>query len=210
MFTIIKNLRGKGFKRRLQHPIDEFYDRVFRVKTFAYKKYSDDLNDPLWKGDYMPTSYLSAFRLLKASNVDKNSVIIDFGCGLGRVVFAAAHLGAKQSIGVEFDEELFKAAESNKLSSKFKDEVSFVHQDASTFNIPKDANIFFFFNPFGAATMTDVISKIEESIETKPRKICVVYYNPKFQSALKASKQLKLVDEWPVGKIPYVTQFWAN
>jgi cyclopropane fatty-acyl-phospholipid synthase-like methyltransferase len=210
MMSFIKSLRGKGYKDRLLHPKDEFFDGLFGVKTFAYKKYSDDMSDPVWKGDYMPTSYQNTLTLLKAAGVGKDSVVIDFGCGLGRVVFAAAHLGAKQSIGVEFDEDLFRAAESNKISSKFKDKVSFSHTDASQFNIPVDANIFFFFNPFGAATMADVIQNIEKSIKTTPRKITIVYYNPRFPAALLASSQLKLKQEWPAGKVQYTTQFWEN
>lgn len=210
MFNILKKLRGMGLKTRLLNPKDEFFDRLFGVKTLAYKQYSEDLNDPVWKGDYMPTSYQNIFTLLKAADFDKDSVIVDFGCGLGRVVFASAHLGAKQSIGVEFDEDLFNAAESNRLSSKFKDKVSFAHLDASKFNIPDDANIFFFFNPFGAVTMADVVRKIEESIKVTPRKICIIYFNPKFPSKLKSSNQLKLDEEWPAGKVKYVTQFWRN
>lgn len=210
MLNFLKELRGKSYKDRLLHPRDEFYDRLFGVKTFAYKKYSDDRDDPVWKGDYMPTSYQNTLSLLKAANVDKDTVIIDFGCGLGRVVFAAAHLGAKQSVGVEFDEDLFKAAESNRLSSRFKDKVTFMHQDASKFNIPSNASVFFFFNPFGTATMADVVAKIEESIKTTPRKICIIYHYPQFQSVLQSSGQLKLSEEWPIGKVRYITQFWRN
>jgi 16S rRNA G966 N2-methylase RsmD len=210
MLDILKTLRGKGYKRRLQNPKDEFYDRVFRVKTFAYKKYSDDWYDPVWKGDYMPTKYQGIFDILKTANVDETSVIIDFGCGLGRVVFAAAHLGAKYSIGVEFDEELFQAAESNRLTSKFPDKVSFVHQDAAVYKIPNDANVFFFFNPFGSAIMSDVIKNIEESLKITPRKICIIYYNPMFTDTLQSSDVLKLQEEWPAEKVEYVVQFWGN
>jgi cyclopropane fatty-acyl-phospholipid synthase-like methyltransferase len=210
MMSFINSFRGKGYKDRLLHPKDEFFDGLFGVKTFAYKKYSDDMSDPVWKGDYMPTSYQNTLALLKAAGISKDSVVIDFGCGLGRVVFAAAHLGAKKSIGVEFDEDLFRAAESNRISSKFKDKVSFSHTDASQFNIPNDANIFFFFNPFGAGTMADVVAKIEESIKTTPRKTMIVYYNPQFQTKLLASDQFKLKQEWPAGKVKYTTQFWGN
>jgi 16S rRNA G966 N2-methylase RsmD len=210
MISFIKSLRGKGYKDRLLHPKDEFFDRLFGIKTFAYKKYSDDMSDPIWKGDYMPTSYQNTFDLLKATGVNQDSVIIDFGCGLGRVVFAAAHLGAKKSIGVEFDDDLSRTAESNRVSSKFKDKVSFSHIDASQFNIPDDANIFFFFNPFGASTMADVIAKIEASIKTRPRKATIVYYNPQFPAALLTSDQFKLKQEWPAGKVQYTTQFWGN
>lgn len=210
MFNIIKSLRGIGLKTRLLNPKDEFFDRLYGIKTFAYKKYSDNRDDPLWKGDYMPTSYKDVFTLLRGAKVGADSVIVDFGCGLGRVVFTAAYLGAKQSIGVEFDEDLFQSAESNRVASKFHDKVSFVHQDASAFTIPDDANVFFFFNPFGSETMSNVIKRIEKSLETAPRKICVIYFNPMFPEALQLSSNLKLRQEWPAAGKRYVAQFWGN
>lgn len=210
MFNFIKSLRGIGLKTRLLNPKDELFDRLYGIKTFAYKKYSDNRDDPLWKGDYMPTSYKDIFTLLRGAKVGADSVIVDFGCGLGRVVFTAAYLGAKQSIGVEFDEDLFQSAESNRIASKFHDKVSFVHQDASAFTIPDDANVFFFYNPFGSETMSNVIKRIEKSLETAPRKICVIYFNPMFPEALQLSSNLKLREEWPAAGKRYVAQFWGN
>lgn len=210
MFNFVKSLRGIGLKTRLLNPKDEFFDRLYGVKTFAYKKYSGNRSDPLWKGDYMPTSYKDVFTLLRGAKIGADSVIVDFGCGLGRVVFTAAYLGARQSIGVEFDESLFQSAESNRVASRFHDKVLFVHQDASAFMIPDDANVFFFFNPFGSATMSNVIERIEMSLESAPRKICIIYFNPMFQDALQSSSKLKLMEEWPAVGKRYAAQYWGN
>ncbi len=210
MLNYLRKLRGKGIKARLLNPIDAFYDHIFGVNTFATKKYFGDLRESTWQSDYVPTSYKDIFILLKQARLDKSSVVIDFGCGLGRVSFAAAYLNARQSIGVEFNQGLFLAAESNKSKSKFKNKIVFVHQDASIFPIPNAANIFFFFNPFGFGTMSDVIKRIEWSIQTSPRKVVIIYYNPLFQNVLKASTTLKLKHEWSAGKTQYPAQFWTN
>jgi len=210
MFNFVKRLRGIGLKTRLLNPKDEFFDRLYGVRTFGYKKYSDNRDDPLWKGDYMPSSYKDVLSMLRAAKVGMESVVVDYGCGLGRVVFTAAYLGAKRSIGVEFDEYIFYNAESNRKRSRFQDRVSFVHQDASAFTIPDDANVFFFFNPFGSKTMSDVIERIERSLESAPRKICVIYFNPMFTDALQLSNNLKLREEWPAAGKRYVAQFWGN
>lgn len=210
MLNFIESLRGTGLKTKLLHPQDDFFDWLFGIKTFAYQKYSDNRNDPFWKGDYMPSSYKDIFSLLRGAKIGMESVMVDFGCGLGRVVFTAAYLGAKRSIGVEFNEELFRRAESNRITSRFLNKVSFVNQDASGFMIPDDANIFFFFNPFGSATMSDVIKRIEWSLETAPRKICVIYFNPMFSDALQLSNKLKLREEWPPAGKRYTAQFWVN
>lgn len=210
MLNYLTSLRGKGLKTRLLNPIDAFYDRLLGVNTFATKKYSGDLEDSTWKSDYVPTSYKDIFILLKHAKLDKNSVVIDFGCGLGRVLFAAAYLNARHSTGVEFDKSLFLAAKANEANSKFKNKVEFFNQDASTFSIPTEANVFYFFNPFGFGTMAEVIKKIEQSIQTSPRKIVIIYSNPLFQNALKASTTLKLAHEWSTGKTQYPAQFWTN
>lgn len=210
MLDYLKKLRGKGLKTRLLNPIDAFYDQILGVNTFAIKKYSGALQDSTWKSDYVPTSYKDIFTLLKHAKLDKNSMLIDFGSGLGRVVFAATYLNARHSIGVEFDQGLFLAAESNKANAKVKNKVEFSNQDAATFSIPDEANIFFFFNPFGFGTMSEVIKKIEQSIQDSPRKIVIIYSNPLFQDALKISTVLKLTHEWPTGKTQYPAQFWTN
>ncbi len=210
MLDYLKKLRGKGLKTRLLNPIDAFYDRILGVNTFAIKKYSGGMEESTWKSDYVPTSYKDIFTLLKHAKLDKNSMLIDFGCGSGRVVFAAAHLNARHSIGVEFDQGLFLAAESNKANAKLKNKVEFFNQDAATFSIPDEANIFFFFNPFGFGTMSEVIKNIEQSIQDSPRKIAIIYLNPLFQDAFKISTVLKLTHEWPTGKTQYPAQFWTN
>lgn len=210
MLNYLKKLRGKGLKTRLLNPIDAFYDRILGVNTFAIKKYSGALQESTWKSDYVPTSYKDIFTLLKHAKLGKNSMLVDFGCGLGRVLFAATYLNAKHSVGVEFDQGLFTAAESNKANARRKNKVEFFNQDAATFSIPNEANVFFFFNPFGFGTMSEVIRNIEQSIQHSPRKIVIIYSNPLFQDALKTSTVLKLAHEWPTGKTRYPAQFWTN
>ena len=210
MLSYLSKLRGKGLKTKLLNPIDTFYDWALGVNTFAIKKYSGELEDSAWKSDYVPTSYKDIFTLLKQAKVDKNSILIDFGCGVGRVLFAASYLNARQAIGVEFDNGLFNAAESNKTNTRLNNKIEFFNQDAATFSIPNEANVFFFFNPFGFGTLSEVVKKIEQSIKDSPRKIVIIYSNPLFQDVFKTSSILKLTHEWPTGKTQYPAQFWTN
>ncbi|HOY71348.1 MAG TPA: 50S ribosomal protein L11 methyltransferase [Methylotenera sp.] len=211
MLNLLKSLRGKNLKAKLLHPKDTYYDHLLRVETFGYKQVDQyDLQNPTCKFDYMPTSYQEVFTLAKEANINADSVVVDFGSGLGRVVFATAYLGAKHSIGVEFDEELHNAAELNKRHSKFADKVSFVHQDATLYAIPPNANVFFFYNPFGSAIMSTVIERIEASVEAHPRKVAIIYFNARFPEALKVSRQFKLAKEWLENEKRYSAQIWRN
>jgi hypothetical protein len=58
--------------------------------------------------------------------------------------------------------------------------------------------------------MSDVIERIEKSLESAPRKICVIYFNPMIPDALQLSNNLKLREEWPAVGKRYVAQFWGN
>lgn len=211
MFSFLKRLHGKNLKAKLLNPKDAFYDLKFGIETFGYKKVDEyDLHNPNCKFDYMPTSYQQIFTLVKEAQVNENSIVVDFGSGLGRVVFATAYLGANHSIGVEFDQELHRIAELNKLHSKFADRVSFVHQDATLYTIPGNANIFFFYNPFGLAIMAKVIQRIEASVKASPRKVKIIYFNARFPESLKASAQFKLIRAWPESNKNYSAQIWGN
>jgi hypothetical protein len=76
-------------------------------------------------------------------------------------------------------------------------------------NIPTTGTILFG-NPFGSAAMSNVIERIEMSLESAPRKICIIYFNPMFQDALQSSSKLKLMEEWPAVGKRYVAQYWEN
>ena len=211
MLSFFKSLRGKNLKAKFLHPKDAYFDHLLGVQTFGYKQVDEyDLQNPNCKFDYMPTSYKEVFKLAKEANINADSVVVDFGSGLGRVVFATAYLGAKRSIGVEFDEELHLAAEANRMRSKFADKVAFVHQDATLYTIPADADVFFFYNPFGSAIMSKVIQRIEASVETNPRKVKIIYFNARFPEALEATKQFKLIKGWPETEKRYSAQIWSN
>lgn len=207
---MLLNIKGKGYKTRLLNPIDELYDRLLHVKTFGLAQYNSNVDHPHWTCDYVPTPYRHLFLLLRLANIDHNTVLIDFGCGLGRALFAAHHLGAKQCIGVEFDSELCKAAENNILRSRTPSKIEVHCLDAAQFMIPKEANLLFFFNPFGIGTMRSVVSNIITSLNRNPRSIQIIYLNPIKREAFSESPFFKLETTLP--EVPgkrYAADFWT-
>ena len=58
-------------------------------------------------------------------------------------------------------------------------------QDAKTFNIPDEATIFFFNDPFDVLVMDIVIANIRESQKRSPRKIIAIYVNPSHPTVFK-------------------------
>ncbi|MCX6239382.1 MAG: class I SAM-dependent methyltransferase [Bacteroidia bacterium] len=111
----------------------------------------------------------------------QNSTFVDFGCGKGASLVYASELGFKKIIGIEFSSKLAKTAVDNmqKLSDQKGGKVNFEisNIDAAQYEIPSDADCFYFFNPFDSFILDKVLQNITRSLETKHRKILIVYLN---------------------------------
>lgn len=110
---------------------------------------------------------------------------MDYGCGKGRALFVAEQCGFTKLIGVDIAKELIDDANANKLVYQKKNnqsEFNFLYNDATTFQIPENTSVFYFFNPFGIDIMQKVIQNIKESLKLNPRKIYCIYLNPKYKS----------------------------
>ena len=97
----------------------------------------------------------------------RDAVLVDYGCGLGRTLLFASTLTFKKIIGVELSPMLCAAATKNLeqhyiRQHKTQPEWRVVNIDARRFDIPDDANIFYFFNPFDTVVLAEVIDMIIE------------------------------------------------
>lgn len=120
-----------------------------------------------------------AFDYLQSINA--NQVIVDFGCGKGRVMVVAAYYGFKKITGIDFAKALCVSAERNiaKVKSLYlSTEFTVLCDDAINYGIKNDENVFFFFNPFDEVVMLQVVKNILKSLKENPRHIHIVYLNP--------------------------------
>jgi SAM-dependent methyltransferase len=135
---------------------------------------------------YQGASYFILFSIFNKLPEDiKNSNFVDYGCGKGRALFVAEQCGFTKLIGVDIAKELIDDANTNKLVYQKKNnqsEFHFLFNDATTFQIPENTSVFYFFNPFGKDIMQKVIQNIKESLKQNPRKIYCIYLNPKYKS----------------------------
>ena len=126
----------------------------------------------------------------------KNSCFIDFGCGKGATLVFATNLGFKKVIGVEFSPELAHIALVNmqKYSHQVGGKVNFeiINIDASQYEIPSYADCFYFFNPFDAFILEQVLQNIITSLEKYPRKILIVYLNGAHHAVVERYKYKKI------------------
>jgi SAM-dependent methyltransferase len=120
------------------------------------------------------SDYLALSKLFQKVKIKDTDVIVDIGCGKGRVFNYLLSLKIRNKmIGVELDQQI--AEETKNRLKKYKN-IKIIHGDILE-NIPYDATIFYMFNPFDENIMYNFKKQIEEIF--KGRKITIIYYNPK-------------------------------
>lgn len=169
------------------------------------KKYGIDTTgiEEIWQYDiseedlsmaesYQPSSYYILEKLFRKLPLNaRKGTVIDFGCGKGRALVVAAAEGFKQLLGVEIIYELSREAEHNLLNNKIKSkdyEYKIINDRAQDLEIPIDASVFLFFNPFKVELMHDVLQNIMTSYRSNPRDLYVLYLNPVYKHVFKSQK----------------------
>jgi hypothetical protein len=140
---------------------------------------------------YRPLGWLALRRILRRREVTENDVFIDYGSGMGRVVFqAAAHYPFKRVIGVELSSELHEIAKRNfeRTTRRLRcPDVELVNSDAVDYELPDDVTVVFFNNPFTGQIFESVVGKLLASIERNPRELRIIYANPNEERLLLAA-----------------------
>lgn len=75
---------------------------------------------------YVPTRQVVVDAMLKLAKVSKTDVLVDLGCGDGRIVVTAAQKHGTNGTGVDIDPERIKEANQNAKEAKVTDKVKFV------------------------------------------------------------------------------------
>lgn len=130
---------------------------------------------------YMPISYVLLQEIFRQLPLKPGKHFLDIGCGKGRVLCVAAHLGYNKITGIDFSKELCSDANANLELTKQKFlllQYTVVTKDAMNYEIPADADRIFLFNPFDIVVMGAVVYNIMESAQDFPRDIYVIYANP--------------------------------
>ena len=150
------------------------WDKLLQIKTTG----RDDSNSDQYRYPYEPTPYSVLERLANSGWIRKRDVVIDYGCGKGRVDFFLSYQTKAGTIGIEYDERIFKSALENQKNTVTRTKTEFVLARAEEYSVPLEANRFYFFNPFSVEILRKVMARILESYYENPREMFLFFYYP--------------------------------
>lgn len=207
---VFRNIAKYGLIETLQLIFsDLFFDYRYKIETINTKMLDElEIDSPnKAHGRYYEGTNAYRFnRTFSKIKVDvANTCMIDFGSGKGKLMFLAAERGIPKIIGVEFSTELVdvckRNVESFKQRSKSKTEFTVIHMDAAEYQIPAEANLLFFSNPFDEALIEKVIENILRSIQSSPREVVVAHLFPQGNMAFANHPRFHLETETEDGFI---------
>ena len=181
------------------HQKEQTLDKLIKIKTTG----RDDSNADQYRYPYEPTPYAVLERLANSGLIRKKDVVLDYGCGKGRVDFFLAYQTRAKCIGIEYDERIFTATLENKKTAISAEKVEFQLGSAESFPVPPEVNRCYFFNPFSVEVLKSVLARIRESYYESPREILLFFYYPsaEYISYLMTVEELSFFDEIDCGDL---------
>lgn len=169
------------------------WDKFLQIKTTG----RDDSHSDQYHYPYEPTPYSVLERLANSGWIRKKDVVLDYGCGKGRVDFFLSYQTRANTIGIEYDERIYQGALNNQKTAVSKAKTEFVMARAEEYAVPEQVNRCYFFNPFSVELLRKVMSRIMESYYENPREILLFFYFPseEYISYLMTVDELEFYDE---------------
>ncbi len=172
---------------------EKTWDKLLQIKTTG----RDDSNSDQYRYPYEPTPYSVLMRLANSGLIHKKDVVLDYGCGKGRVDFFLSYQTKAKTIGIEYDERIYQSALDNQQTAVSGVKTEFVLAKAEEYTVPLEVNRYYFFNPFSVELLQKVMARIIESYYVKPREMFLFFYYPseEYISHLMTVDELEFYDE---------------
>lgn len=169
------------------------WDKLLKIKTSG----RDDSNSDQYRFPYEPTPYSVLERLANSGYIRKKDVVLDYGCGKGRVEFFLSYQTKANTIGIEYDERIYQSAIENQNTFISRAKTDFILARAEEYEVPSKVNRFYFFNPFSVELLRKVMARIIDSYYDQPRELLLFFYYPseEYISYLMTVDELEFYDE---------------
>lgn len=169
------------------------WDKLLQIKTTG----RDETNADTDHLPYEPTPYSVLERLAASGLVAQGDVVLDYGCGKGRVGFFLSRRTKAKTIGLEYDERIYRSAMENKNSAPAKARADFILTRAEDYPVPAEVNRCYFFNPFSVEILHKAMARLLASYYEAPRNLFLFFYYPSdaYISYLMTVDELEFYDE---------------
>ena len=169
------------------------WDKSLQITTVG----RDETNADEYHHPYEPTPYCVLERLAVSGFFGEDDVVLDYGCGKGRVGFFLSYRTKAKTIGIEYDERIYGQALENRRTTISRVKPDFMLTQAEAYDVPHDVNRCYFFNPFSVEILHKVMARILESWYEVPREIFLFFYYPsdEFLAWLMTVEELDFYDE---------------
>ena len=169
------------------------WDKLLQIKTTG----RDDTNADQYHPPYEPTPYSVLERLACSGLFGAEDVVLDYGCGKGRVGFFLSYRTKAKTVGIEYDPRICRIAQDNRKTAVSRTLTDFALTRAEEYEVSPEINRCYFFNPFSAQILHKVMARILESWYASPREIFLFFYYPsdEYISYLMTVEELDFYDE---------------
>ena len=175
------------------------WDKLLQIQTCG----RDESNADEYHHPYEPTDYCVLERLAESGFFGEEDVVLDYGCGKGRVGLFLSCRTKARTIGIEYDEHIYRNALNNRKSTVSRVKPDFLLTRAEEYEVPGDVNRCYFFNPFSVEILHKVMARIIGSWYENPREIFLFFYYPadEYISYLMTVEELEFYDEIECGDL---------
>ncbi|MBQ8166481.1 MAG: class I SAM-dependent methyltransferase [Lachnospiraceae bacterium] len=130
---------------------------------------------------YEASEYEGLEQIFDLVSLKPEDTIVDFGCGMGRVLFFCNQRFLCKVKGIEYDRKIFQQLLDNAefYHVRFreqKNKFTLLNIKAEEYDIAPEDSCFYFFNPFAKSILSDVLAKILKSVEEHPRRVTIIFY----------------------------------
>ena len=172
---------------------EQTWDASLQIQTIGRDEtHADEYHHP-----YEPTPYSVLERLVSSGFFGEKDVVLDYGCGKGRVGFYLSYRTKARVLGIEYDDRIYESALENRKTTISRRKPDFILTAAEEYPVPEDVNRCYFFNPFSAEILHKVMARILESWYAHPREIYLFFYYPsdEYLACLTTVDELDFYDE---------------
>ena len=173
--------------------IETSWDASLQIRTTG----RDDTHADQYHHPYEPTPYCVLDRMVRSGLFGPEDVVLDYGCGKGRVGFFLGCRARCRTIGIEYDPYIHEDALRNCRSTILRQKPEFILARAEEYEVPPQVSRCYFFNPFSVEILRAVCARILQSWYECPRDIFLFFYYPadEYLSYLMTVDELEFYDE---------------